>query len=92
MDLRRVTFFLFQPIYDVQVRKDSKIVIRVGFAIGTEASASHSNNACWIRRGESLYFLDFRGPRIDARNFRRNSRSQHEKTIAIFLPVDNVFT
>ena len=58
MDLRRVTFFLFQPIYDVQVRKDSKIVIRIGFAIGTEASASHGNNARWIGRGESLYVHD----------------------------------
>ena len=64
MDLRRVTFFLFQPIYYVQVRKDSKIVIRVGFAIGTEASASHSNHARWIRRGESLHCFDFRRPKI----------------------------
>jgi hypothetical protein len=90
LDLRRITLFLFQAIHDVQVREDSKIVIRIGFAIGAEASASHGHNARWIGRRESLYCLDFRGPKIYAKNFRRNSRSQHEKTIAIFLPVDNV--
>ena len=50
---------LFQPIHNVQVGEDSKIVIRIGFSIGTEANAPHGNNPGWIGGRESLYLLDF---------------------------------
>jgi len=90
--LRRVTFLLFQPIHDVQVREDSKIVIRIGFSIGTEANAPHGNNPGWIGGRESLYLLDFLRLDIYTQNLRRNSRSQHENSLPIFLPIDDLVT